>query len=230
APSLAASPAGGDEPSVHTMTGADQETDHLISYAMGVSAPRNRGHVYLAVFRATPRQDEMTGFAPLELERLRWLTAAAVPLLDQANRVWSAKNALRAECGAIALTSYAAIAHQLLFANLSKVVHGYLSEIQAAITAASALPLGSEQDEYIGRVRDAANLLERFTSRPHLEAEADAPLPKELSGPLHPGRFLRVCVDRFKRRACHVQVEAIASGEPLDTLPVVRVDPVHLEM
>lgn len=230
AATLTASPAGEDEPSVHTMTGADPRTGRLLSYATSVSFSRNRGRVYVATFREAPSQGELAGFDPLEVQQLRWLTAAVVPLLSQTNRAWSAKNALRAECGAIARTSYAAVAHQLLFANLAKVVKGHLSEIQAALAPVSAAPLEGEREEYVRRMRDAANALERFTGRAYLEAEADAPLPRETPEPLHPGRFLGICVKRFMSRVGHVRVEAVASDEPLDALPVVRVDLGHLEM
>lgn len=226
---LTSSSGGGGAPSVHSTTGSDPASGRCLSYALTVVAPKYQGRLYIAAFREAASEREVAGFGLIELERLRWFAAVITPLLAHANRLGSARNALRAECGAVTLSSYAAIAHQLLFTNVSKGVLAHLADVRSALSAASGLRTEGDQEEYLRRVMDAANLLERYTSRAHLEAEADARLPRDQVGPLHTKRFLEMCVASFTEQVRHVRVDVVSADQSLRELPVLRVDLSHLE-
>lgn len=226
AATLALSAGGGEEPSVHSFTRNDPRTRSFLSFAIAVLAPKNRDRVLVAALRASGGEDA-SGFDPLALERLRWLLAVAAPMLAHVNRSLSVHNALRAETDAITFDSYAEVAHQLLFTHLSNIVPKSLDEVRSALISASQQPLEGDQEEFVRRIFDAVNVLDHYLSHAHLEAEADAQLPRPKQGPLHPANFLRATVEAFKERVRHVQVVVLDTAEA-ETAPVVRVDLAHL--
>ena len=227
ATSLAAASRGEPYASAHTTTERDAESERFFSYVMTAATPTDLV-CFIAAFRDVNPEEGGVGFDPFELEQLRWFTASVAPLLTHANRTWSAQNALRAESGTMALTSYADIAHQLLFANIGDAVRGHLADIRSAVDAATAVNAKGEREEHLRRLADGANLLERYTSRAHIEAEADARLPRRGPGRLHPQHFLEVCATDFRGLAPHILVVTVATSPPEGGLPQVRVDLGHL--